>query len=46
MRVHTQILPKCTKYYDEKTIKAFEISAEPPPEHKPNSDNNNNNSNM
>jgi hypothetical protein len=46
MRVYTQILPKCTKYYDENTIRAFEISAEPPPEHKPNGDNSNNNSNM
>ncbi|MBX0313166.1 MAG: hypothetical protein JHC31_15620 [Sulfurihydrogenibium sp.] len=46
MRVYTQILPKCTKYYDENTIKAFEISAEPPPEHKPNNNNNNQTNNQ
>jgi hypothetical protein len=43
MRVYTQILPKCSKYYSNEIIRAFEISAEPPPEHKPNSDNNNQN---
>lgn len=43
MRVYTQILPKCEKYYSNEIIKAFEISAEPPPEHKPNNDNNNQN---
>lgn len=41
MRVHTQILPKCRKYFDEETIRAFEISAEPPPEHKPTNNQNN-----
>jgi hypothetical protein len=43
MRVYTQILPKCEKYYDEKIVRAFKISAEPPPEHRANNDNNNSN---
>jgi glycerol kinase len=41
MRVHTQILPKCKRYYSNETIRAFEISAEPPPEHKPTNNQNN-----
>jgi len=43
MRVYTQILPKCEKYYSDETVKAFKISAEPPPEHKPDNNNNQNN---
>jgi hypothetical protein len=43
MRVYTQILPKCQKYYSDDIVRAFKILAEPPPEHKP--DNNNNNQN-
>ena len=45
MRVYTQILPKCEKYYSDEIVRAFKISAEPPPEHKQ-SNNDNNNSNM
>jgi hypothetical protein len=44
MRVYTQILPKCEKYYSNEIIKAFQISAEPPPEHKPTNNDNNNQS--
>jgi len=40
MRVHTQILPKCEKYYSDNIIKGFKISAEPPPEHREDSDTN------
>jgi|GEM_PF-3511711 len=57
MRVHTQILPKCEKYYSDDIIKGFKISAEPPPEHREdntnqsqqqnsNTSNNNNNFNI
>jgi len=42
MRVYTQILPKCEKYYSNEIVKAFKISAEPPPEHKADNNNNNN----
>jgi hypothetical protein len=43
MRVYTQILPKCEKYYSDEIIRSFKISAEPPPEHKQDSNNNQNN---
>jgi len=43
MRIYTQILPKCEKYYSDDIVRAFKILAGPPPEHKADNNNNSNN---